>query len=61
MFELGGLAERVDQRLAVLEAPGVRIIRPPADVQDVGQRTVRAGRDTLGHGAASSSTPEPGW
>ncbi len=52
VLELGALAERVDQRLPMLEAPAVRIIRPPADIQDAGQRTVRAGRDTLGHGTS---------
>ena len=51
VLELGRLAERVDQRLAVLEAPRVSVSGPPPDGQDVGQRTVRAGRDVLEHRA----------
>ena len=43
VLELRGLAERVDQRLAVLEATGVRVTRPPADLQHAGQRPVRDG------------------
>ena len=42
VLELGGLAERVDQRLTVLEAARVRIVRPPPDVQDAGERTAWA-------------------
>ena len=49
MLELGRLAERVDQGLPVLEAARVRITRSPPDLQDVGQRTMRAGRDVLEH------------
>ena len=47
VLELGRLAERVDQGLPVLEAPRVCVIRPPPDLQDAGQRTVRSGRDVL--------------
>ncbi len=59
VLELGRLAERVDQCLPVLEAPGVRIIRPPADVQDAGERTVRAGGHVLVHWGASLAVRDP--
>ena len=41
VLELRGLAKGVDERLAMLEAAGVRIVRPASDLQDVGQRAVR--------------------
>ena len=42
MLELGRLAQGVDQRLAVLEAPGMRVPRTSADLEDVGQRSMLA-------------------
>ena len=45
VLQLGGLSERVDQRLAVLE-PGPRCVTPSsAHGEDIGQGTVRAGDD----------------
>ena len=51
MLELRGLAERVDQGLPVLEAPRVGVTRPPADLQDAGERTMRDMRGGVGRGA----------
>ena len=56
MLQLRGLTERVDQRLPVLEAPGVRVTRTPADLQDAGERTMRDERGCLGHGWFSWSS-----
>ena len=50
VLQLRGLAERVDQRLAVLDAARVRVIRPPADLEDAGQRSMWDERGCFGHG-----------
>ncbi len=50
VLELGGLAQGVDERLAVLQAPGVCVVGPPPDLQDGGQRAVRAGHGTRAGG-----------
>ena len=50
VLELGGFAQRVDKRLAVLQAPGVCVVRPPPDLQDGGQRAVRARHGTRAGG-----------
>ena len=47
MLELGRLAERVDQRLAVLEPARLRVALAPSDGEDVGKRSVRARRETF--------------
>ncbi len=43
VLELGRLPERIDQRLPVLEPRPRSVTPPPADGEDVGQRSVRAG------------------
>src|SRR5262245_40903711 len=49
MLELGGLAQRVDHGFPVLETTGVGVIRPTADLQDHGQRTLWDRRGGVSH------------
>ena len=47
VLELCGLAQGVDQRLAVLDAAGARVVRTSANGQDAGERTLGTDREVL--------------
>ena len=49
VLELGRLAERIDQRLAVLEPAPLGVTLAAADGEDIGKRSMRAWRDVLDH------------
>ena len=63
VLELGRLPERVDERLAILERAAFAARLPPADRQDVGQRSLRAdgtrARVGLGHRNLRSGSHYP--